>query len=248
MDWHWCVGLIIWRVQHLLSVHSACRVWIYNLSIFGANLIQNIENEKKKEWRGVVREVVLELPPPSLGTLGKVTKKGQLEMRKTNSVLDRGVRFNKRFYVIKRWSFNKRFEILCDTGFHQIFYYYLIKLLFHERVIACTVFTWKFKQDISHVEISVGATITALETKSSIENCLILSTLQIFVKTFILDENLSLDACWFFFSSKQCLEIGCVSGREKWFTARDNIEECSSASVICKVMQIFSSWMLYGFL
>jgi len=43
--------------------------------------------------------------------------------------------------------------------------------------------------------MSVGATITALETKSSIENCLILSTLQIFVKTYILDENLSLDAC-----------------------------------------------------
>ena len=74
MDWHWCVGLIIWRVQHLLSVHSACRVWIYNLSIFGANLIQNIKNEKKKEWRGVVREVVLELPPLP-GNFGESYKK-----------------------------------------------------------------------------------------------------------------------------------------------------------------------------
>lgn len=141
------------------------------------------------------------------------------------------------------WKFTKQIggDYFCFSALGRA-------MLFHERVIACTVFTWKFKQDISHVEMSVGATITALETKSSIENCLILSTLQIFVKTYILDENLSLDACWFFFSSKQCLEIGCVSGREKWFTARDNIEECSSASVICKVMQIFSSWMLYGFL
>lgn len=87
MDWHWCVGLIIWRVQHLLSVHSACGVWIYNLSIFGANLIQNIENEKKKEWRGVVREVVLELPPLP-GNFGESYKKVQLEMLKTNSVLE----------------------------------------------------------------------------------------------------------------------------------------------------------------
>lgn len=102
MDWHWCVGLIIWRVQHLLSVHSACRVWIYNLSIFGANLIQNIKNEKKKRVEGGCEGGCFRTAPPSLGTLGKVTKKGQLEMRKTNSVLDRGVRFNKRFYVIKR--------------------------------------------------------------------------------------------------------------------------------------------------
>lgn len=82
MDWHWCVGLIIWRVQHLLSVHSACRVWIYNLSIFGANLIQNIKNEKKKEWRGVVREVVLELPPPPWELWGKLQKKVNLKCGK----------------------------------------------------------------------------------------------------------------------------------------------------------------------
>lgn len=137
------------------------------------------------------------------------------------------------------WKFRKQIGVdyFCFSALGR-------EMSFHERVIACTVFTW----NISHVEISVGATITALKTKSPIENCLILSTLQIFVKTYILDENLSLDACWFFFSSKQCFEIGWVSGREKWFTARDNIEECSSASVMCKVMQIFSSWMLYGFL
>lgn len=141
------------------------------------------------------------------------------------------------------WKFRKQISVdyFCFSALGR-------EMSFHERVIACTVFTWKFKQDISHVEISVGATITALKTKSPIENCLILSTLQIFVKTYILDENLSLDACWFFLSSKQCFEIGWVSGREKWFTARDNIEECSSASVMCKVMQIFSGWMLYGFL
>lgn len=73
MDWHWCVGLIICRVQHLLSVHSACRVWIYNLSIFGANLIQNIENEKKRGG-GIVRVVVLELPPLP-GNFGESYKK-----------------------------------------------------------------------------------------------------------------------------------------------------------------------------
>ena len=73
MDWHWCVGLIIWRVQHLLSVHSACGVWIYNLSIFGANLIQNIENEKK-EGRGGCEGGCFRTAPPPWELWGKLQK------------------------------------------------------------------------------------------------------------------------------------------------------------------------------
>lgn len=82
MDWHWCVGLIIWRVQHLLSVHSACRVWIYNLSIFGANLIQNIENEKKKRVEGGCEGGCFRTAPPPWELWGKLQKRVNLKCGK----------------------------------------------------------------------------------------------------------------------------------------------------------------------